>query len=275
MTTRNPAIAVSLLLLVSLLSTSAPVAADSDSQTVNDDRAAKQLLDLVNRERANAQLPPLAWDAGLARAARAHVLAMAAAHVLTHQLKNEPSLPVRLVAATSLRLDAEGENVALNVTVQGAHQGLMNSPPHRENILDAHFNYAGFATAWEQGQLWVVEDFGHAMRSYSAEDAENRIAAVIASRREKTRLRPFRRVPFAGLHDVACGMARADSLQTSAVASLSKTYNVVIYTQTDLAVFPESRLIARPDLQNVSLATCFEKTTTYPGGMYWVVVLFY
>ena len=108
----------------------------------------KQLLELVNQERAAAQLQPLQWDAGLAHAAQTHALAMAAAHELSHQLRNEASLPTRLTSASSLRMDAEGENVAMDVTVESAHQHLMHSPPHRANILDGHFNYAGFAAVW-------------------------------------------------------------------------------------------------------------------------------
>jgi hypothetical protein len=236
---------------------------------------AKQLLDLANRERAEAQLPPLAWDTGLADAARAHALAMAAADELSHQLNHEPALLARLTAASTLRMDAEGENVALDVTVEGAHRGLMHSPPHRANILDAHFNYAGFATVWEKGQLWVVEDFAHAIRNYSLEDAEDRVARAIEAERQKASIQPLRTVKLDGLRDVACGMARADSLQTSAVSDLSHKYNLVTYTQTDPAVFPVSKLVERSDIQEVSLGVCFARTATYPGGAYWVIALFH
>jgi hypothetical protein len=200
---------------------------------------------------------------------------MAAAHELSHQLEDEPSLPARLTAATSLRMDAEGENVALDVTLAGAHKGLMHSPPHRANILDPHFNYAGFAAVWDKGQLWVVEDFAHAMRSYSAEDAENLVAKAIDNNRRAAKLPTLRHTEFSGLRDVACGMARADSLRTGATDDLSHKYSVVTYTQSDPTVFSVSRLAERPDIQNVGVAVCFARTKTYPGGAYWTIVLFY
>jgi Cysteine-rich secretory protein family len=235
----------------------------------------KQLLELVNQERAAAHLPPLEWDAGLAHAAYQHALAMAAAHELSHQLEGEASMSARLTAATTLRMDAEGENVALNVSLVGAHQGLMHSPPHRENILDPHFNYAGFATVWDKGQLWVVQDFAHAGQNYSPETAENLVANAIDTRREKARLPVLQRVRLGWLHDVACGMGQADSLQTSATSSLSQKYNVITYTQTDPAIFPAYKLAERQDLHNVSVAVCSARTKTYPSGVYWIIALFY
>jgi hypothetical protein len=235
----------------------------------------KRLLELVNQERAGANLPPLAWDDGLAAAAHTHALAMAAAHELSHQLENEPSIPVRLTSASTLRMDAEGENVAMDVTLPGAHQGLMPSPPHRANILDQHFNYAGFSVVWDKAQLWVVEDFAHAMRTYSAEAAEDLVAKAVDTQREKAKLPAFRRASPDSLRDVACGMAQADSLQTSAVNGLSQKHSVVTYTQTDPAVFPVSKLMERPDIQTFAVAVCFARTKTYPGGAYWVIALFY
>ena len=59
---------------------------------------------------------------------------MVAAHQLSHDLPGEPTLPKRL-AATGLRFDTDGENVAYNSTVEGANSGLMHSPPHRANML--------------------------------------------------------------------------------------------------------------------------------------------
>jgi hypothetical protein len=199
---------------------------------------------------------------------------MAAAHELSHQLRNESSLPARLIAASTLSMDAEGENVAMDTTVEGAHNGLMHSPPHRENILDRHFNYAGFAVVWDQGRLWVVEDFVHAMRTYSAEDAEGQVMKAVIADRERAKLPPLRRSAVDGLRDTACGMAQADSLQTSATSALSHKYNVVTYTSMDPAVFSASKLAERPEIQEVSVAVCFARTRTYTGGAYWVIALF-
>jgi uncharacterized protein YkwD len=47
----------------------------------------------------------------------------------------------------AVRIEAEeiGENIALAPTVYIAHDGLMRSPSHRENILSPHFSRVGVA----------------------------------------------------------------------------------------------------------------------------------
>src|SRR5580658_6712806 len=79
-----------------------------------DTDAEKLLLVLANQARAQAGMSALTLDAGLSRAARAHAEVMFAARQLSHQFDGEPSLTQRVAAATSTKLDQEGENVALD-----------------------------------------------------------------------------------------------------------------------------------------------------------------
>ena len=65
-----------------------------------DTNAERRLLEMANRERAKAGLPPLQVDDGLAKAARAHATAMAAQRKLSHRLSGEPNLTQRLAAHT-------------------------------------------------------------------------------------------------------------------------------------------------------------------------------
>jgi uncharacterized protein YkwD len=102
-----------------------------------DTEAERQLLDMANRERAKAGLPPLQKDEGLTQAARAHATAMAAQQKLSHQLSGEPNLEHRLAANTKTQLDQAGENVAFAPSVDQAQDSLMHSPPHRANLLNA------------------------------------------------------------------------------------------------------------------------------------------
>jgi hypothetical protein len=53
-----------------------------------------------------------------------------------------------------------GENVAMGVSVEGTHRSLMDSPPHRQNILDSRFSNVGIGIAWgEDGMIYVTEGF--------------------------------------------------------------------------------------------------------------------
>ena len=62
---------------------------------------------------------------------------------------------------SGLHINQAGENVALNAGAEEAFEALMQSPPHRQNLLDPDFNVAGMAAFWSHGRLYVVQDFAH------------------------------------------------------------------------------------------------------------------
>jgi uncharacterized protein YkwD len=126
-----------------------------------DSQAERQLLDLANRARAEAGLAPLQSDEGLTKAARKHSALMASQKQLSHDLPGEPGLPQRLAAATSLHFSAEGENVGLAPNAAEVHRAFMNSPHHRDNLLDPDYNVAGFAVVRSGNMIYVTEDLGH------------------------------------------------------------------------------------------------------------------
>jgi len=131
------------------------------SPTSLEDAAAEQeLLELANQRRREAGVPPLRMDASLNEAARAHALLMVERQQLSHQFDGESSLMPRLLEV-GLNIDQAGENVAFNSSVAKAFEALMQSPPHRRNLLDANFNVAGMAALWSNGRLYVVQDFAH------------------------------------------------------------------------------------------------------------------
>jgi uncharacterized protein YkwD len=137
------------------------------SPTPHEDFAAEQqLLELANQRRREAGAPPLRIDATLSNAARAHGRLMVDRQELSHQFEGEPSLMPRLLV-TGLRLDRVGENVAYNASVDKAFEALMQSPPHRRNLLDPSYNSAGFAAFWSNGRLYVVQDFARQLPSVS------------------------------------------------------------------------------------------------------------
>ena len=54
---------------------------------------------------------------------------------------------------------ALGENVAMDSEAQPAHEHLMASPHHRDNILDARFTVIGLGATYRDGRWWITEDF--------------------------------------------------------------------------------------------------------------------
>ncbi|HZS07286.1 MAG TPA: CvpA family protein [Blastocatellia bacterium] len=101
-----------------------------------------RMLELVNRERAAAGLAALAPDAELTEVARRHSTDMFVRGYFSH-ITPEGRSPFDRMRATGVRFLAAGENLALAPTLTIAHNGLMNSPGHRANILRPSFGRVG------------------------------------------------------------------------------------------------------------------------------------
>lgn len=100
------------------------------------------MLDMVNRERIAAGLKPLAADPELREVARDHSTDMFARGYFAHQTP-EGLDPFDRMRAADVSFQAAGENLALAPTLRVAHEGLMNSPGHRANILQKQFGRVG------------------------------------------------------------------------------------------------------------------------------------
>ncbi len=248
-------------------------AADSQASPTYDAEAERQLLDMANRERAKAGLPPLQKDEGLTQAAREHGAAMAAQRKLSHQLSGEPNLVHRLAANTKTRLDQAGENVAFAGSVDQAQDSLMHSPPHRANLLNSNYNVAGFSVVRSGSLLYVTQDFGHSLASRSDEEAEVLVGRSVDRIRAQARLPGLERMDSAEAAAAACAMAKADSLKTPAPRSRA----VVRYTTPEPKTIPAeaSRAIGNASVKAVAVGSCYARSATYPTGVYWVTLLFY
>jgi uncharacterized protein YkwD len=102
----------------------------------------KQMLDLVNNERVANGLNPLAPDPELTEVARKHSADMFARGYFAHDTPEGLS-PFDRMKQANVRFTTAGENLALAPTIPVAHNGLMNSPGHRANILRREFGRVG------------------------------------------------------------------------------------------------------------------------------------
>jgi uncharacterized protein YkwD len=258
-----------------------PVAAKnsaSDYAPPNVDSVAEQqLLEMANQARAQAGVSPLQFDANLALAARAHADAMAEQQQLSHQFAGEPSLASRLALPGGLHLDRAGENVAFDTTAQEAHQHLMLSPPHRENLLDPGYNVAGFGVVRNGNRIYVVEDFGHSLPVYSGSESEQLIGDALNQLRRQATLPNLVSTEQPGLSDAVCSMALEGRLATRPMHDFAQRFTVVSYTNTHPELLPAgiSRFVADHRVTNVSISSCYARTSAFPNGTYWVGVLLY
>jgi uncharacterized protein YkwD/stress response protein SCP2 len=120
-------------------------------------RTATRVVELTNRERAGAGLPPLAADPFLTAAAQAHSADMVARAFYSHT-SPDGSRPWDRAAAAGSRRRSIGENIACGQRSPAeVVQGWMNSPGHRANILKRDFTHigVGFAGGGEAGTYWT------------------------------------------------------------------------------------------------------------------------
>jgi len=256
--------------------TARPVDVGSGSNEANfDGQAEQQLLELANQARTQAGVAPLQIDAGLTAAARAHAVEMVQQQQLSHQFSGEPSLPERIAANSLVRMDRDGENVALDTDVQQANEHLLQSPHHRENLLDPAFNVAGFAVAHDGARIYVVQDFGHSQPTYSSDQTASLVATAVNGLRDQQRVGDLQQTRNGDLQATACGMAQQDHVTTSATRQLAQRYHVLTYTTTrpDLLPHGTDDMISDRNLATFSVGTCYARSATYPGGVYWVVLV--
>jgi uncharacterized protein YkwD/uncharacterized membrane protein required for colicin V production len=100
------------------------------------------MLALVNVERQKHGLKPLQADAEVAEVARAHSRDMFARGYFSH-ISPQGEDPFARMRRGGVKFRAAGENLALARTLPMAHQGLMDSPGHRANILRPAFGRVG------------------------------------------------------------------------------------------------------------------------------------
>lgn len=109
---------------------------------VVDKNAEQDMLRLLNAERVRAGLKPLVWNEKAAAVARKHSQDMFAKGYFAHE-NLEGESPFDRMEKGGIVFTVAGENLAYAATVELAHNGLMRSPGHRANILEADYGTVG------------------------------------------------------------------------------------------------------------------------------------
>lgn len=237
--------------------------------------AEQQIVQLVNAERAKAGLSALVVDDRLTKIAREHSQLLAAKHALSHQFPGEPDVRHR-ITATGLRFDYSGENVAYDVDAASAHRSLMNSPPHRANILRPQFTAIGIGVIRGGNEIYVTEDFAHRLQELSPEQAEAAVVKSFASLRRSNGLPPLPLRHQDGLRELACDMARNDRLETDIARDIPNVRAVVVWTATEPQKLPDNlQKLRDTKASGWSLGSCFASSKRYPNPVWWNVAVTY
>jgi uncharacterized protein YkwD len=100
------------------------------------------MLVLVNLERTKRGLKALKPDPEMAVVARKHSIDMFRRGYFSHYTPEKKD-PFDRMKEDKVRFLTAGENLALARNLNMAHEGLMNSPGHRANILQPSFGRLG------------------------------------------------------------------------------------------------------------------------------------
>jgi uncharacterized protein YkwD len=101
-----------------------------------------EMLQLINEERRKEKLPALKPDPELTIVARAHSKDMFLRGYFAH-VSPDGSTPFDRMKKAGVHYLTAGENLALGQTLTICHNGLMNSPGHRANILERSYGRVG------------------------------------------------------------------------------------------------------------------------------------
>ena len=119
-----------------------------------------QLFDLTNAARVEHGLPFLTWDHTVRETARDHSSDMAVNNYFDH-INLEGQSPFDRMEEDKISFRAAGENLAAGqISSIFAHEGLMNSLGHRENILHTDFESLGVGVAFDpESKPYFTENF--------------------------------------------------------------------------------------------------------------------
>ncbi len=190
---------------------------------------AGRMVQLTNASRAENGLSALSTNSLLEKAAEAKARDILKKDYFAH-VSPEGKEPWDFITEAGYKYIYAGENLAIGfTTAEGAHEALMNSPTHRENILSENFTEIGIATMtgdYKGTETTVcVEMFGSRVESLDKiikKDSEEKIE--ISSPPSKKEIppppappkAPVINTPKSGdyvsmLHQTISGTAKADS----------------------------------------------------------------
>jgi uncharacterized protein YkwD len=233
----------------------------------------QRLLELVNQERETAGLKPLTWDQGLANAARAHSKLLAQHKEISHQFMGEADLTKRTGAAGA-NFSSVGENVGYAPDVDVAHNGFMNSPPHRANILRPDFNAIGIAIVPRGNELYITQDFSRKVETISNDQFDRRLIAAFNQMRSQKGLQPINARSDARLQKVAC---TANLNAQKILDGIPGATDLAVFTTAQPDKFPVTmqRAAADKTLHRMDLGVCFKPGGANGFSTYWIVAAFF
>jgi len=142
------------------------------------DSGSQQLFALANQTRAAHGLGALKWDPALAAAALRHCNRMAQEGPISHRYGGELDLTARASEAGA-HFSLIEENIAVGSTPARIHEAWMESPDHRDNLLNPAIDRVGIAVVYADKVLFAVSDYGRGVEVMNQAQVEALFAHML------------------------------------------------------------------------------------------------
>lgn len=247
--------------------------------------AEQRLFALVNRDRVAASLPALVWDEKVAAVARGHSEEMRRTKVVAHISPVTGSAGDR-VRVANIKTAVVLENVARAYGVSEAHQGLMNSPGHRANIMSRAATQLGIGVVFGEEalgrrEIFVTQVFTRVPPKVDAKQVtalmEQRISAAVPRR---IGTNPKLAAIAQRLSDeLAGGKTREQAYplvarQVEALGSAYVRVGSVITAAADLDTLDGKSLLGDGIVDDIGVGVAQGPHPEIGDGAIWIVVLF-
>jgi uncharacterized protein YkwD len=226
---------------------------------------ASKLLAEANDSRREQGVGLLRWDRALAAAALKHCMRMAAERQIAHQFAGEPD-PAERAGEAGAKFSVAEENVAWASNPGSIHQGWMQSPEHRANLLSPRVDRVGIAVVLSRGHYYAVADYSRAVPALGQSEVEARIGAMV-------------RAKGVAIKGDASDARTACAMEQGLPKSLSglEPHFVIRWQDTELASLPKALVdrLRSGDYKQAAVGSCPTTRATGPFTAYRLAVLLY
>ncbi len=245
-----------------------------DAPTIEQD-----LFNLVNIERQKLDLAPLRFSPLLSSLARKHSQNMALRGDISHLSTSGETFSERLVEEGFYFIKI-GENVAYSQTFisEFIHQGFMDSPGHRANVLDPDFDELGIGVIFKKDKgYYITQDFVRALAPKGRIEAEAEVEENINKMRRKYSLPPISFSAEANGFAQQCSINKAENRSRPPIPShFGETH--VFYTRTPSFEYLYSKYkdkLLDKNYETGGLGIDFSRHEKSPGGAYFITLILF
>ncbi len=239
----------------------------------------QDLFKLVNRARQKHDLAPVRFSPLLSFLSRKHSLDMALRGDISHFSTSGEAYYERLVEG-GFYFKKNGENVAFSQTFMAEfiHQGFMDSPGHRANILDPDFDELGSGVVFKKDNgYYVTQDFIRSLKPKGREEARAEVEENINRIRQAYSLPPILFLPKANRFAKQYSINKAKDRSRPPIPShFGETHLFYIRTPSFEYLYSkyEDKLLDL-NYETGGLGIEFSRNKESPGGAYFITLLLF